>query len=208
MPKLLDDTLARNKLKIERAALKLFTRQGFHGTTVRQIARAAGVSMGKLYLYYPTKEAIFIGLIQNMERRMEVVRQKQLLPLMKSLDPESLRKLGMAIGQFVGQHLDYWRLMYVDVVEFRHRHFLRSYREIAEGLRAYSAALFLKEPAPFPPDVRPEFAYVNLYLQFITYFLIEELFGAKRHLGVTDEEAVNEFVRLYARGANDGATRS
>lgn len=47
MPKLLDDTVAKNRLKIERAALKLFTRQGFHGTTVREIAHQAGVSMGK-----------------------------------------------------------------------------------------------------------------------------------------------------------------
>ena len=80
MPKLLDDTVARNRLKIERAALKLFTRQGFHGTTVREIAQSAGVSMGKLYLYYPNKEDIFIGLVQHMEQKMEAVRQRKILP--------------------------------------------------------------------------------------------------------------------------------
>jgi len=199
MPKLLDDTVAKNKLKIERAALKLFTRQGFHGTTVREIARSAGVSMGKLYLYYPTKEEIFIDLVHHMEQKMEVLRQKELLPLMKSPDPESLRKLGMAIGRIVSENLDYWRLMYVDVVEFRHKHFIHSYREIAGGLRNYSAALFQKSPIPFPNNVNPGFAYVNLYLQFVTYFLVEELFGAKRHLGVSDEEAIDQFVRLYTR---------
>ncbi len=120
MPKLLDNTVAQNKLKIERAARKLFTRQGFHGTTVREIARSAGVSMGKLYLYYPNKEDIFIGLVQHMEQNMEALRQKEILPLMQSPDPESLRKLGMAVGRIVRENLDYWRLMYVDVVEFRH----------------------------------------------------------------------------------------
>jgi TetR/AcrR family transcriptional regulator, acrAB operon repressor len=199
MPKLLDDTVAKNKLKIERAALKLFTRQGFHGTTVREIAQSAGVSMGKLYLYYPTKEEIFIDLVHHMEQRMEVLRQKELLPLMKSPDPESLKKLGMAVGRIVRENLDYWRLMYVDVVEFRHKHFIHSYREIAGGLRNYSTALFQKSPIPFPDDVNPGFAYVNLYLQFVTYFLVEELFGAKRHLGVSDEEAIDQFVRLYTR---------
>jgi AcrR family transcriptional regulator len=199
MPKLLDNTIAKNKLRIERAALRLFTRQGFHGTTVREIATSAGVSMGKLYLYYPTKEEIFIDLVHHMEKQMEVLRQKELLPLMKSPDPASLRKLGMAIGQIVRENLDYWRLMYVDVVEFRHKHFIHSYREIAGGLRNYSTALFQKSPIPFPPDVNPGFAYVNLYLQFVTYFLVEELFGAKRHLGVSDEEAIEQFVRLYTR---------
>jgi AcrR family transcriptional regulator len=199
MPRLLDDTVADNRRKIERAALKLFTRQGFHGTTVREIAHKADVSMGKLYLYYPTKEDIFIGLVQHMEQKMEALRRTELLPFMQSPDPDSLRKLGMAVGRIVSENLDYWRLMYVDVVEFRHKHFIHSYREIAGGLRNYSTALFQKAPIPFPRNVNPGFAYVNLYLQFVTYFLVEELFGAKRHLGVSDEEAIDQFVRLYTR---------
>ena len=155
MPKLLDDTVARNRLKIERAALKLFTRQGFHGTTVREIAQGAGVSMGKLYLYYPNKEDIFIGLVQHMEQRMEALRQRKILPLMQSPDPESLKKLGRAVGRVVSENLDYWRLMYVDVVEFRHKHFLNSYREVAGGLRTYSTALFQKAPDSFSQRREP-----------------------------------------------------
>ena len=202
MPKLLDGTVAKNRRKIERAAQKLFTRQGFHGTTVREIAHEAGISMGKLYLYYPNKEDIFIGLIHHMEQKMEALRQKELLPLMQSPDPESLKNLGMAVGRFVSENLDYWRLMYVDVVEFRHKHFIHSYREIAGGLRNYSAALFQKAPIPFAKGINPGFAYVNLYLQFVTYFLVEELFGAKRHLGVSDEEAIEQLVNLYTCGWN------
>jgi len=207
MPKLLDRTVSKNKLKIERAALRLFTRQGFHGTTVREIAHGAGVSMGKLYLYYPTKEEIFIDLVHHMEQKMEGQRQKVLIPLMKSPDPESLKKLGMAVGRVVSENLDYWRLMYVDVVEFRHKHFQNSYREIAGGLRNFSTALFQKSPIPFPRNVNPGFAYVTLYLQFVTYFLVEELFGAKRHLGVSDEEAVEQFVRLYTRSGKGRASK-
>jgi AcrR family transcriptional regulator len=200
MPRLLDDTVAKNRLKIERAAQALFTRQGFNGTTVRQIASKAGVSMGKLYLYYPTKEEIFIDLVQHMGQKLEAIRQKELLPLMQSPDPESLRKLGMAVG--------YWRLMYVDVVEFRHKHFIHSYREVAGGLRTYSTALFQKAPIPFPLDVDPGVAYVSLYLQFVTYFLMEHLFGAKRYLGVSDEEAIDQFVRLYTRSKKGRSPKS
>jgi hypothetical protein len=36
-------------------------------------------------------------------------------------------------------------------------------------------------------------------MQFVTHFLVENLFGAKRYLGVSDEEAVDQFVRLYTR---------
>jgi AcrR family transcriptional regulator len=200
MPKLLDDTVAKNKLKIERAALKLFTRQGFHGTTVREIARGAGVSMGSLYIYYKTKEDIFVDLVEHMGAKLEAIRQKEIVPLMLSPDPKSLHKLGMAVGRVVSENLDYWRLMYVDVVEFRHKHFIHSFREIAGGLRTYSRALFQTAPAPFPGGVDPGFAYTSLYLQFFTYFLFEELFGAKRHLGVSDEEAIEQLVRVYTSG--------
>jgi len=134
VPKLLDNTFEKNKRKIERAALQCFTRKGFHGTTVREIAKKAGVSMGKLYIYYATKEDIFIDLVQHMGRKMDVIRQKELIPLMESLDPDSLRELARAIGRVVSENLDYWRLMYIDVVEFRHKHFIHSFREIAGGL--------------------------------------------------------------------------
>src|SRR5271169_5948518 len=184
MPKLLHGTIEKNRLKIERAALHLFTRKGFHGTTVREIAKKAGISMGKLYIYYDTKEDIFIDLVHHLGRKMEAIRQKELIPLMASLDPDSLKKLATAIGRVVSENLDYWRLMYIDVVEFRHKHFIHSFREIAGGLRTYSAALFRNAKVPFAPGVNPGLAYTSIYLHFVTYFLIETLFGAKRHLGV------------------------
>jgi len=205
MPKLLDNTFQKNKLKIERAALRLFTRKGFHGTTVREIAKKAGVSMGNLYIYYPTKEDIFIGLVHRLGQKMEAIRQKQLVPLMRSVDPVSLRKLALAVGKIVRENLDYWRLMYIDVVEFRHKHFIHSFREIAGGLRTYSAGLVHSMVTPFPPGVDPGLAYTSIYLQFFTYYLLEELFGAKRHLGVSDDEAIDQLIRLYTGGTQNAA---
>ncbi len=203
MPKLLGPTIEKNQLKIERAALQLFTRKGFHGTTVREIAKKAGVSMGKLYIYYPTKEDIFITLVHNLGRKMEVIRQKELIPLMETLDPDSLKKLATAIGRVVRENLDYWRLMYIDVVEFRHKHFIHSFREIAGGLRMYSNAVIQKSKVKFPAGVDPSLVYTAIYLQFFTYFLAEELFGAKRHLGMSDEEAIDQLVLLYTGGRTE-----
>jgi len=200
MPRLLYGTIEKNKVRIRRAALQLFTRKGFHGTTVREIATRAGVSMGNLYTYYDTKEAIFIDLIHDMGRKMELIRKKELMPLMESLDPESLSKLAKAIGRVVAENLDYWRLMYIDVVEFRHKHFIHSFREIAGGLRAYGTAVIRTSKIAFPDGVDPSLAYTAIYLQFFTYFLAEELFGARRHLGMDPEEAVDQLVLLYTGG--------
>lgn len=200
MPKLLDNTFEKNKRKIERAALQLFTRKGFHGTSVREIAKKAGVSMGKLYIYHATKEDIFIDLVQHLGRKMDLIRQKELIPLMESMDPDSLRKLARAIGRVVSENLDYWRLMYIDVVEFRHKHFIHSFREIAGGLRVYANAMIRKSKIAFPAGVDPSLAFTAIYLQFFTYFLAEELFGAKRHMGMSDEEAIEQLVLLYTGG--------
>jgi len=200
VPKLLDNTFAKNKLKIEEAALRLFTRKGFHGTTVREIAEKAGVSMGKLYIYYDTKEEIFIDLVQRLGQKIEALRQKELIPLLMSLDPSSMKKLAMTIGRIVSENLDYWRLMYIDVVEFRHKHFIHSFREIAGGLRTYSRVLAQTTKMEFPKGVDPAVAVTTIYLHFFTYFLVENLFGAKRHLGMSDEEAIDQMIRLYLSG--------
>jgi AcrR family transcriptional regulator len=156
--------------------------------------------MGKLYIYYDTKEDIFIDLVHHLGRKMEVIRQKELIPLMASMDPDSLRKLAKAIGRVVSENLDYWRLMYIDVVEFRHKHFIHSFREIAGGLRMYANSVIRESKVAFPTGVDPSLAYTAIYLQFFTYFLAEELFGAKRHLGMSDEEAIDQLVLLYTGG--------
>ncbi|MBJ6761801.1 TetR family transcriptional regulator [Myxococcaceae bacterium JPH2] len=43
---------------IQRAALQLFTQQGYDQTTTEEIARAADVSLGTLFNYFPNKEAL------------------------------------------------------------------------------------------------------------------------------------------------------
>ncbi len=46
--------LARRQ-RIETAALKLFSKQGFHGVGLRDVAKAARVSLGNIYNHYTGK---------------------------------------------------------------------------------------------------------------------------------------------------------
>ncbi|MBV9404069.1 MAG: TetR/AcrR family transcriptional regulator [Acidobacteriaceae bacterium] len=208
MPRLLEQNAEKNKLKISRAALYLFTHKGFHGTSVREIADKAGVSMGNLYTYYRTKEEIFVDLIRQLGDKMETIRQKDLIPQMQSLDPESLNKLALAIGRMVGGNLDYWRLMYIDVVEFRHKYFAHGFQQTAATLRKHTSQVLRDSPFQFPKGVDPGLAYTSMYLHFFTYFLVEELFGAKHHLGMDDEQAIEQLVRLYTAGMSRRGRRA
>ncbi len=46
------------------AALRLFVEKGFAATRAEEVARAAGVSKGTLYLYYPSKEELFKAVVR------------------------------------------------------------------------------------------------------------------------------------------------
>jgi AcrR family transcriptional regulator len=50
------------------AALSLFVERGYAHTSVAQIARAAGVSKGAVYLYFPSKQALLEGLVKRAVR--------------------------------------------------------------------------------------------------------------------------------------------
>jgi AcrR family transcriptional regulator len=47
--------------QILRAALDEFSRKGFHGATIREIASAAGLAEGTIYLYFPSKQEVLKG---------------------------------------------------------------------------------------------------------------------------------------------------
>lgn len=53
------------------AAVKLFIENGFHKTTTREIARAAGFSIGSLYEYVASKEDILYMVCDDIHREVE-----------------------------------------------------------------------------------------------------------------------------------------
>lgn len=70
------NTGAGTKDALERAALKLFVEQGVAETSIKEIARAAGVSQGAMYIHYPSKELLAWGLYSsNMSRLAKELRR-------------------------------------------------------------------------------------------------------------------------------------
>src|SRR5687768_11070243 len=52
------ETKAATRQRILDAARALFDGQGFDATTTRDIARAAGIASGTLFIYFPTNETV------------------------------------------------------------------------------------------------------------------------------------------------------
>jgi AcrR family transcriptional regulator len=68
LPKIAEEARTARRDQIIAAAAGCFARAGYHATTMADIAEAAGVSKGTPYLYFPSKEALFIALYQEWDR--------------------------------------------------------------------------------------------------------------------------------------------
>src|SRR5690606_25990093 len=59
------------KEKIIQVSLELFANQGYHKTSINQIARAIGVSKSLIYNYFESKDQLLLHIIEDfMERNM------------------------------------------------------------------------------------------------------------------------------------------
>lgn len=201
MPKLHDHAVERNQIHIEDAALKVFTRRGFHGTTVRDIAKEADVSLGNIYNYYKTKEDLYVRLARRYAAEMSKIQQKTLKPLLGRFDEDGLRQLASAVRDIVYQHPDYWRLMYIDVTEFGNKHFAHSFRRLSKNLEQLAGG-YPNEASGIRPGVNRPLAYAAVYLQFFTYFLMEKLFGGKQHLGLPEEQTIEQLIGIIKFGVD------
>ncbi|MFO7920262.1 MAG: TetR family transcriptional regulator C-terminal domain-containing protein [Nioella sp.] len=70
----------RNRRAILEAGLEVFSRQGFRGATLDQIATEAGLSKPNLLYYFPSKEAIHVTLLTQLMTTW--------LDPLRDLDPE------------------------------------------------------------------------------------------------------------------------
>lgn len=76
MPHSVDDSslVTRRRAQLVKAAIKLFSRMGYHAATVKDIAQEAGVSAGLMYQYVPDKQdLLFLALQHIVQRNKEEV---------------------------------------------------------------------------------------------------------------------------------------
>lgn len=69
MPKITEAQRETRRQKILDAALRCFSRDGFHNTTTADLVRESGVSQGSLYLYFAGKDDIVVALADDRHQR-------------------------------------------------------------------------------------------------------------------------------------------
>jgi AcrR family transcriptional regulator len=201
VPEIPRERIDENQLRIEAAALELFTRQGFHGTNIRDIAEKAGVSQGAIYTYYPSKESIFEGLVRSYRHSMRQFMERVFKAFEDPFSKRDLRLFASAMRSMVYDDSEYWLLMYIDVVEFKNRHFVTAFHNVPEQFRRLlgAAAGRVKKQRGWCGE-DPALVMAMVYFYFHTYFVIERLMHGDQHLGVADDQAVERFIDILLYG--------
>ena len=86
----------RSRLTVDallEATARILVREGFDKASTNRIAEVAGVSVGSLYQYFPSKEALVAALIDRHNRQVMQAIQGELAEALKLSMEEAVRRL-------------------------------------------------------------------------------------------------------------------
>jgi AcrR family transcriptional regulator len=80
MPKTSEAAKEARRTQILDAAVRCFARRGYYETTIEDLVAETGLSRGALYVYYPSKEAIYLAIADRWQCSMNEAIQARLSP--------------------------------------------------------------------------------------------------------------------------------
>lgn len=187
---------ADTKMRILEAALELFARNGFLGTSMSDIAGQLGITKGALYKHYASKQQILDSIVDRM-RRLDYERAGEYE--MPETLPEAGRDTPMAnIRAYSMAQFRYWteepfsanfRKM-LTLEQYRDPKFRQLYHDyLATGPTEYMAAIFRKMT---DSDDRA----MQLALEFYgPMFLLYSIYD-----GAEDKKSVPGLLEKYIEG--------
>jgi AcrR family transcriptional regulator len=106
---------AEAQRQILRAALRAFTRKGYYGATIRQIADEAGVSVAGLYHHFPSKGELLERIMDDTMDRLIVATQESVA----RAGDDPVAQLRAAVAAHVQFHIEFQRESFVGNSELR-----------------------------------------------------------------------------------------
>jgi AcrR family transcriptional regulator len=184
------------------AALKLFSKQGYQSTSIREIATEAGLSTGNVYHHFPDKEALFTTLLNEY---WEAIADPE-FPFNKALAagafPDDLEALSQAAEESVRTYKPYVTLIYIDVVEFEGTHIREFYTGMSDRFNTFLTKRFPGDSLAdrLAPGVHANTALMLASRVFMQYFAVEILFGVPRQFGLDTPATMTEISELLRYG--------
>jgi len=108
------------RASILEGAYQLFLQQGYHGTSMRQIAEEAGVALGGIYNHFSGKEEIFTSVLEAYHPVHEIV------PVIQASEgatiEEYVRNAAKSMMTTLERQPGFLNLIFIEIVEFNSQH--------------------------------------------------------------------------------------
>jgi AcrR family transcriptional regulator len=178
-------------------ATQLFARQGYEGTTTRQIAESAEVNEAIIFRHFSTKEDLYWAVIED-QCRMRAGREKLEQALGSGQNDEQI--FTSIASEFLSRDATLPRLLLFSALE-RHEvsqrffkvHVASYYEILGDYIRRRI------EDGAFR-EVDPILGARSFFGMLVYHFQIQELFGAKHLHDFELEHAVKTFVGIWLKG--------
>ncbi len=105
---------SRRREEILGAALRVFATRGYDGTTMAEISRAAEYPLATIYKIFPSKEKIYLELVESYIRQLE----ERLVAAVKHSDRAPLERLASCArikAEFFQQNEDYLKVFLAEL---------------------------------------------------------------------------------------------
>ena len=98
----------RNRKAILQSARTVFAERGYDGSTLDQIALRAGFAKGTIYLYFSSKEELFLSIMEEeIGRFVDIVRK---VKLSHGCPSDRLSSLVQEVLTYLEAHKDFFRI--------------------------------------------------------------------------------------------------
>lgn len=126
---------ATRRDEIIRIAARLFSEKSYHDVTMDEIAEKVGVAKGTIYLYFESKERLYLEILEQGFRAIESLIEKEIAKSERA--PEKLKKVLKLIFGFYRKNLDILRILSRDET-----HLIREHYEFTEHWRDRRVKLY------------------------------------------------------------------
>src|SRR5512140_1984687 len=191
----------RRRQILERAT-ELFARQGYQGTTTRQIAQRARVNEAIIFRHFPTKEDLYWAVLEHHCSTRDGMGELDARLRSGAGDEEILSWIAR---QILGRDTVLLRLLMFSALEhhklsarFFKAHVAQYHDRLAEYIRQGIAS------KRFRSDVDPLVAARSFLGMVSNHFTIQELYGGKRFQEFDVEQICREFTEIWLRGMRPG----
>ncbi len=182
--------------KLLKAALKLFSENGYEGTTTKSIAEKSGVNELTLFRHFESKKNLFLACINE---ELDIEKELKEIHIEPSDDLKSdLIKIGMEIGQKVIENSELMKIMLMETKRTqRVTHVPGTAQELLKKyLRKAKKNGLIK-------DIDIDIASITFF-SFFFRILVTNAFLGKDHLMDFNEENVKKFVDILVDSWKSG----